>query len=113
MTYTAFTDDREKMIDFYTLSKDEFLQSYSYLTEEEYMLTLAEVLDGVAYGYDPYEYWNAVDSHEDNVKSIRALLDQPETEAYESFFEWYGEFLEDLDKDSDEYIRLSHILTLL
>lgn len=35
----AFTDDPEKMRDFYLLSKDEFLQSYSYLTEEEYELT--------------------------------------------------------------------------
>ena len=33
---TPFTDDEEKMRDFYILSKDEFLASYSYLTEEEY-----------------------------------------------------------------------------
>ena len=31
-----FIDDDEKMIDFRTMSKDEFLRSYSYLTEEEY-----------------------------------------------------------------------------
>lgn len=31
-----FVDDEEKMRDFYELSKDEFLMSYSYLTEEEY-----------------------------------------------------------------------------
>lgn len=31
-----FIDDEEKMLDFKTLSKAEFLSSYSYLTEEEY-----------------------------------------------------------------------------
>jgi hypothetical protein len=34
-----FTDDAEKMRDFYFLTKDEFLASYSYLTEEEYDAT--------------------------------------------------------------------------
>ena len=31
-----FIDDEEKMADFYILTKEEFLFSYSYLTEEEY-----------------------------------------------------------------------------
>lgn len=31
-----FIDDKEKMNDFKNLSKNEFLKSYSYLTEEEY-----------------------------------------------------------------------------
>ena len=31
-----FSDDKEKMKDFYILSKLEFLKSYSYLTEREY-----------------------------------------------------------------------------
>lgn len=34
-----FFDDEEKMRDFETMSKAEFLKSYSYLTEEEYDLT--------------------------------------------------------------------------
>ena len=38
--YTDFTDDEEKMKDFHLLSKERFLESYSYLTEEEYDLTL-------------------------------------------------------------------------
>ncbi len=38
----SFIDDKEKMVDFWTLDKDEFLQSYSYLTEEEYDATAAE-----------------------------------------------------------------------
>lgn len=40
MNFTHFADDEEKMIDFYTLTKEEFLTSYSYLTEEEYDMTV-------------------------------------------------------------------------
>jgi len=31
-----FLNDKEKINDFYILSKEEFLKSYSYLTEQEY-----------------------------------------------------------------------------
>lgn len=34
-----FLDDREKMIDFMYLSKDRFLESYSYLTERDWFDT--------------------------------------------------------------------------
>lgn len=37
--YGDFTNDLEKMADFYKLSKEEFLESYSYLTEEHYKAT--------------------------------------------------------------------------
>lgn len=37
--YISFLDDKEKMADFAILSKEEFLASYSYLTEEEYDAT--------------------------------------------------------------------------
>jgi hypothetical protein len=37
--YTDFIDDTEKMLDFLTLSKELFLNCYSYLTEKEYELT--------------------------------------------------------------------------
>lgn len=36
---TPFVDDGEKMRDFFDLTKEEFLESYSYLTEEEYDAT--------------------------------------------------------------------------
>ena len=36
---TPFVDDGEKMRDFFDLTKEEFLESYSYLTEEEYDVT--------------------------------------------------------------------------
>ena len=39
----SFIDDKEKMKDFYILSKEEFLKSYSYLNEIEYDLTKSEV----------------------------------------------------------------------
>lgn len=39
MAVNDFTDDKEKMRDFAELTKDEFLRSYSYLTEEEYDAT--------------------------------------------------------------------------
>ncbi len=39
-TLRNFIDDPEKMQDFKTLSKDDFLKSYSYITEEEYNNTL-------------------------------------------------------------------------
>ena len=35
-----FLDDEEKMVDFFTLTKEQFLQSYSYLSEAEYDKTL-------------------------------------------------------------------------
>lgn len=37
---THFADDEEKMRDFKILTKEEFLFSYSYLTEEEYDMTV-------------------------------------------------------------------------
>lgn len=38
-----FIDDGEKMRDFFTLTKEEFLDSYSYLTEKEYNATIEYV----------------------------------------------------------------------
>ena len=40
--YKSFTTDKEKMRDFEILTKEEFLNSYSYLTEAEYDLTVKE-----------------------------------------------------------------------
>ena len=38
----SFSDDEEKMRDFWNLTKENFLKSYSYLTEEEYDATAME-----------------------------------------------------------------------
>ena len=40
-----FIGDPDKMLDFCELSKEEFLASYSYLTEAEYRLTKLRVLE--------------------------------------------------------------------
>ena len=45
MLYTDFTTDIEKMRDFFEISKEEFLFSYSYLKEEEYNLTAEKIRD--------------------------------------------------------------------
>lgn len=44
MKYVDFLDDDEKMYDFANLTKEEFLASYSYLTEKEYDLTATALL---------------------------------------------------------------------
>ena len=43
-TISDFMGDAEKMFDFVLLGKEDFLASYSYLTEEEYDLTAHRVL---------------------------------------------------------------------
>ena len=40
---SSFIDDEEKMIDFNTLTKEQFLNSYSYITEQEYDNTLKQL----------------------------------------------------------------------
>lgn len=40
-----FVNDEEKMVDYWDLTKEQFLSSYSYLTEEEYDITRAIVGD--------------------------------------------------------------------
>ena len=44
---TDFMDDKEKMRDFKKLTREEFLNTYSYLHEEEYDLTLQAEADKV------------------------------------------------------------------
>lgn len=42
INYLSFSDDEDKMKDFWNLSKENFLKLYSYLTEEEYDATAKE-----------------------------------------------------------------------
>lgn len=49
-----FLSDAEKMRDFKELTKEEFLASYSYLTEKEYDATVREVAQRIADFYDKY-----------------------------------------------------------
>lgn len=54
----SFITDQEKMINFFTTTKEEFLNFYSYLTEDEYEETKKEVLARSG-------YWNAEALSED------------------------------------------------
>lgn len=54
----SFIKDQEKMIDFFTITKNEFLNFYSYITEEEYEETKKDVLMRSG-------YWNAESLAED------------------------------------------------
>lgn len=52
----SFIDDEEKMIDFFTLDKEAFLEFYSYLTEEDYKATCEDVIKKSGYWHtDWYE----------------------------------------------------------
>jgi len=44
MKYKDFCDDKEKMKDFLRLNKTDFLNMYSYLTYEEYVLTIRKIV---------------------------------------------------------------------
>jgi hypothetical protein len=48
LSQSNFLDDAEKMADFEILTREEFLTSYSYLTEEEYDNTKREVENDTA-----------------------------------------------------------------
>ena len=54
----SFINDQEKMVDFFTITKDNFLTFYSYITEEEYETTKKEVLARSG-------YWNSEALSED------------------------------------------------
>jgi len=55
-----FITDREKMNDFFKLTKEEFLQSYSYLTEEEYDNTMEIVTEEAIMAPDKFEIVKAM-----------------------------------------------------
>ena len=43
MEATSFISDQEKMVDFFTISRKDFLEFYSYITEEEYQARKAQL----------------------------------------------------------------------
>lgn len=45
----SFIDDKEKINDIFNLSKEEFLNSYSYLTEEDYQATIDDLWEDFGY----------------------------------------------------------------
>ena len=51
-TELSFINDQEKMVDFFSVNRKDFLEFYSYLSEEEYNATIQDVLNRSG-------YWNA------------------------------------------------------
>lgn len=45
----SFIEDKEKIRDLFELSKNEFLKSYSYITEEEYQATIDDLWEDFSY----------------------------------------------------------------
>lgn len=82
-----FIDDSEKMKDFVKLTKDEFLKSYSYLTEEEYDETARILLDKCL---ESYNIIRVKDSSESDVDygcillNTKHTFDEFENEVYNS-----------------------------
>ena len=59
----SFITDQEKMVDFFTISKEDFLEFYNYVTEEEYDATKKDVLSRSG-------YWNREELADDDVDGI-------------------------------------------
>ena len=52
---TTFINDRDKLIDFLDLSKEEWLNTYNYVTEEEYDNTVKEICKKLKFNnYEDY-----------------------------------------------------------
>ena len=49
MNWNNFIDDDEKINDLFYLNKEEFLKSYSYITEEEYENTIEKMKSFIAW----------------------------------------------------------------
>lgn len=54
----SFANEYEKMIDFFIMSREEFLRFYGYLTEDDYTETVHDIINTI-------EYWHK-DWYEDN-----------------------------------------------
>ena len=74
-----FINDEEKMRDFYELSKEEFLNSYSYLTENDYEATIKALNDtNEIFKFKDKEYNLKVSTYE-NTKLLKVLTIDRET----------------------------------
>ena len=51
-TELSFINDQEKMVDFFSVNRKDFLEFYSYISKEEYNSTIQDVLNRSG-------YWNA------------------------------------------------------
>ena len=82
-----FIDDSEKMKDFIKLTKKEFLESYSYLTEEEYDETAMILLDKCLESYNVIRVKDASEWDVDYgciLLNTKHTFDEFENEVYNS-----------------------------
>ena len=118
----SFIDDQEKMIDFLTLTKEEFLESYSYLTEEEYEATKSDLINMYGYkekhsaeerlldaGYENVKYLTNY-SYDDALIGVsedgRAIYD------FEKMVDWLIEEADMSDDEAVEWIEYNTIRAL-
>jgi hypothetical protein len=69
-----FIFDKAKMVDFFILSKDEFLASYSYLEEEEYDDTVQEVIDCIDRRVGGYENTSDMKEYTEDGSDLRDVV---------------------------------------
>lgn len=109
----SFTDDIDKMRDFDSLSKEEFLSSYSYLTEEEYDATAEELKSQNLTGLHMVKvlsYKEAV-NNKYHIYDNRIEKTDNESEIYQAAIERLTdisleEVAGELDKTEDEVIEI-------
>lgn len=58
MNYNNFIDDEEKINDLFYLNKEQFLNSYSYITEAEYENTINKIKNLINVKIKVYERYN-------------------------------------------------------
>lgn len=97
-----FLNDKEKMSDFYKLSKEEFLNSYSYITEEEYDATLIEIANKQVVKNEIEKVWLIEDNELKYVNKNVSKLDYfgKEVAVLKTKANWYKQ--EMLFKDEKE-----------
>lgn len=104
-TIYSFTDDKEKMYDFFRMPKDAFLRSYSYLTEKEYdatteevnKMTPREIIKEFGYPVSPVDtgelLGQIIDIFEDFLEEKKIVIKNPERD-------------EDLDLDPENLVNI-------
>lgn len=108
---THFLDDAEKMRDFKEISKDDFLASYSYMTEKEYDLTAEAVAKQIATFYEITDEAEKP-SVEDIIKEFEVDgVPQTLSEYAEDIEDWKENFKDELS--TDELETANHTLDLI
>ena len=97
----SFIDDAEKMYDFVCLPKERFLESYSYLTEEEYVNTKKLFIQEDVSMQKGFSITVSLTSNK-----LSTLMDALDQELYDQ-----GEYYNYCDNDAERNVVLHHIYT--